>query len=430
MQMSARGAQKKRDESKKLPMYSKQWLPGDQLRVFYPIFWKDGRPEIAVGAVWGHSVSDIKGLGLHTAFIPSTTEFDENRLPVGPADVTYQFSRIARVFVNGQKRVEEQMVESKPWPTEAAKKDALKAIDEKYDTKNNPKAVRPIISPVQFYISTEVLSVKIANGAPIKDSLTLTSAPLSSAVITKLYGILDDPKYAPAEGAEFIEVEWKYPVDTDKGQSSRNASPAGLTSEYRMENAYPEMYALAAQMFPSVAKDAETITRRATRSVDPAKVQGALMNYSIMNSEYLDQAIDEDVEILCKNVAVIEHIGVLNSLKTQTLIDQLKAELEKYKSSQQEIFNNALPNPAEAASGASDTIPDDVAGEVAQADSELPDLSGVTGSPTIDSLLNNQDNGSVVPSAADSRAMAAAGITSSAKLDDSLLDEVNLGDLS
>ena len=54
MQLTARGAQKTRNESRKLSMYSKQWAPGDTLRVFYPIFWVDGKPEINVGALYGH----------------------------------------------------------------------------------------------------------------------------------------------------------------------------------------------------------------------------------------------------------------------------------------------------------------------------------------------------------------------------------------
>ena len=101
MRLSARGAQKTRNESKKLSMYSKQWAPGDTLRVLYPVYWENGRPELAVGAVWGHSVSDIKGLGLKTAFIPSTNSFNEDGEPIGPADITYQFSMIAGAFVQG-----------------------------------------------------------------------------------------------------------------------------------------------------------------------------------------------------------------------------------------------------------------------------------------------------------------------------------------
>ena len=164
MQLSARGAQRTKDESKKLQMYSKQWLPGDTLRVFYPIYWENGKPEIAVGAVWGHNVSDIKKLGLKTAFIPSTTEFDENAMPIGQPDIPYQFSQIARVFVNGMKAAEEEAVAKKNWPTEAARKDALKSIEEKYDAKNNTKAVKPIIGKAMYYITTEVVSIKVEIG--------------------------------------------------------------------------------------------------------------------------------------------------------------------------------------------------------------------------------------------------------------------------
>ena len=211
MRISARGCQKTRNDSKKLGMYSKQWSPGDTLRVFYPIYWEDGQPEIAVGALWGHNVSDIKGLGLKTAFIPSLTEFRDG-VPVGKPDLTYQFSLIAPVFVAGAKLQEEANILSKKFPTEAARKEALKTIEEKYDSKNNMSAVKPIIGRAQYYISTEVVSFKFNNGIYDKESIALSSAPLSGQTIDRLYAILNDPKYRPAEGEERLEVEWKYPV--------------------------------------------------------------------------------------------------------------------------------------------------------------------------------------------------------------------------
>lgn len=331
MQLSARGAQRTKDESKKLQMYSKQWLPGDTLRVFYPIYWEDGKPEIAVGAVWGHNVSDIKKLGLKTAFIPSTTQFDENAMPIGQPDITYQFSQIARVFVNGMKAAEEQVVAKKNWPTEAARKDALKSIEEKYDAKNNSKAVRPIIGKAMYYITTEVVSIKIVNGQPVQDSIAVSSAPLSSSVITKLYSILDDPKYAPEQGDTFVEIEWKYPAGTDKSECGRTASLNGLTGEYRLQTQFPDAYAAVASRFPTVATNCETIVRRATRAVDPAKVRQALTQYTFIESEYLDNVSDEDEETLLKHVDLIKELDATRALSNQDLITKINnalAEME------------------------------------------------------------------------------------------------------
>ena len=396
MQLSARGAQKKREESKKLNMFSKQWLPGDTLRVFYPIYWENGKPEIAVGAIYGHSVSDIKGLGLKTAFIPSTTEFDENALPIGPADITYQFSKIAKVFVNGAKRVEEQAVMNKNWPNESARKEALKAIEEKYDAKNNMKAVKPIIGRVQYYISTEVLSVKLVNDAPNDETIAVTSAPLSNQTIDRLYTIMADPKYAPEEGAEFLEVEWKYPVDPDKSASARKAAPAGVTSDYRMVNQHPDSYKKLESMFPTVVRDSETITRRATRTVDPAKVRAALTQYAFLKSEFLDAADEEDAETLCSHCDLIKELDIVRAITNAELVGKIQSAIKDMEI-QHPTSPESIPTPEEPTRVDAPLNPVQ-AQEVAQSQPAEPapmsntELPLTAGAPSLSSLLNNVNN--------------------------------------
>lgn len=394
MQLAARGAQKTRNESKKLQMYSKQWLPGDQLRVFYPIFWQDGRPEIAVGAIWGHNVSDIKELGLKTAFIPSTTDFDENAMPVGQPDITYQFSQIARVFVNGMHKLEEEAVQKKSWPTEAARKEALKAVEDKYDTKNNRNAVRPIIGKAQFYISTEVLSIKLVNGSPQMDSIALTSAPLSNQTINKLYDIMEDPKYAPEPNAEFLEVEWKYPAGSDKGESGRSASPAGITAEFRLGAQFPEAYSSVIGQSAMVARDSESIVRRATRSIDPNKVKQALTRYSFMKSEYLDVAVEEDEETLLKHADLIKDLDLVRALTPNTaLVEKIEAAIREMEAAtpvatpQTDVPNplNNLSTP-EIPSVAPETPP------VTTPEVSVPDLTINPEAPNLSMLLNNANN--------------------------------------
>lgn len=396
MQLSARGAQRKREESKKLNMFSKQWLPGDTLRVFYPIYWENGKPEIIVGAIWGHSVSDIKGLGLKTAFIPSTTEFDENALPIGPADITYQFSKIAKVFVNGAKRVEEQAVLNKNWPNESARKEALKAIEEKYDAKNNMKAVKPIIGRAQYYISTEVLSVKLVNDAPNDETIAVTSAPLSNQTIDRLYTIMADPKYAPEEGAQFLEVEWKYPVDPDKSASARKASPSGVTHDYRMCNQHPDSYKKLESMFPTVVRDSETITRRATRTVDPAKVRAALTQYAFLKSEFLDAADEEDTETLCNHCNLIKELDIVRAITNAELTNKIQSAINDMEI-QHPTSPESIPTPVESVPVETplNAVQTPVATQVPPVEpvnvpnTELPLTAGA---PSLSSLLNNVNN--------------------------------------
>lgn len=343
MRITAKGAQKTRDESRKLPMYSKQWLPGDTLRVFYPIDWEDGHPEIVAGAVWGHSVSDIKGLGLKTAFIPSLTDFDENAQPIGKPDITYQFSQIARVFVDGQKAIEEAEIMQKNWPTESARKEALKAHEEKFDAKNNMKAVKPIIGKVQYYISTEVCCIKYVNNMFNSESLAVVSAPLSNQTIDRLYQIMNDPKYAPQPGERFLEVEWKYPTNADKQASAKAATPAGLTPEYRLSNVDPATWAKMQSELDKVAFDSDTIAKRATKKVDENKIRAALTQYTFLNDKYLSAAPEEDVETLCKHANVIHELDATRVISNQELLNKIMASLEEIKATEQATLPELTP---------------------------------------------------------------------------------------
>ena len=57
--LGGRTAQKTRQESRKLDVYSKQWLPGDTMRIYFPVFQHDGMWDIAVGAIWGDRKSVV-----------------------------------------------------------------------------------------------------------------------------------------------------------------------------------------------------------------------------------------------------------------------------------------------------------------------------------------------------------------------------------
>lgn len=380
MILSARGAQKRREESKKLSMYSKQWLPGDTLRVYYPLAKIDGNWEIVVGAVWGHSVSDIKGLGLKTAFIPSLTDFDENANPIGAPDITYRFSLIAKAFVDGQKLMEENAAMAKNWPTETARKEALKAIEDKFDTKNNMKAVKPIIGRAQYLITTEVLSVKYANDVPQPDTAAVVSAPLSGQTIDRLYAILAQAKFFDADGDfAFLEIEWKYPVNSDKGKSAKDATPAGLTPEYRMCNQHTTQFNQIKGMLDMISKDSDTIARRATRKIDEKKIKQAITQYSFLNSEYLDAMPEESQENFIKHADLVKELDVVRALTNANLIEKINAELV-------ELSAKEVP----------EMVPDLTTPEVPTSEAvstpTVPDLGITPGAPDVQSLLNNDLN--------------------------------------
>ena len=404
--LSARAVQKTRNDSRKLQMYSKQWLPGDHMRVYYPIFWEDGRPEIAVGAIWGHPVSNPKELGLHTIFIPSTTDFDEGGQPIGQPDITYQFSLIAKVFIDGAKQAEEQAILSKPWPSEALRKEALMKLEADYDVKNNSKAIRPIIGKAKYFASTEVLSLKLVNNTPNTDTITITSQPLSNQTITRLYALMDDPKFAPVEGDEFFEVEWNYPASADKGESGRQAVPTGLTNEYKLETMFPDAYKQIQGRFDGVSRNAESIIRRAVRMVDPDKVRKALTNYTFMKSNYLDNANEENVDILVKHADLIHELDCTRSISNEELRQKIEQAITEMNVNREalKVGTAALEEPSAA-----------------------PDIQLDPYAPMLQNLLNNAE-AKVAPMSKDNMMSDPNNI--GASVDESLLADLDLSALS
>lgn len=392
MKLSARGAQKTREESRKLQMYSKQWAPGDTMHVYYPIYWENGQPEIAAGAVWGHSVGDVKELGLHTVFIPSTNQFDENGMPIGTPDITYQFSKIANIFRNGAMASElASIMKKKGWPSETARENAISDIKKKYDTKNNRNAIKPIIGRAMYYISTEVVCVKIVNEQVVLDTVTVCSAPLSNKLINQLYSLMRNPKYRPNEGDEFFEVEIIYPVDPDKGSSGRQATITGLTPEYRISNAHPDSYPSIESVFTSVSREEETIVRRATTTVNPERVREALSSYSMMHSEDLDAISDErDVETLTKNADLIAQLHFVNALENKDLAIKLQEAIDKmnaYKPATPMDSEVPEPNLSEAAPTQEPfSVPD------MPAQAEIPEMPIDAAAPYLADLMTNQNN--------------------------------------
>lgn len=326
--MSGRAAQRTKNEAMNLQSYSKQWAPGDVLRAYYPIFWQDGLPEIAVGAIWGHNVGDVKELGLQTIFIPSTNEFSKDGQPIGTPDITYQFSRIARVFIEARKKVEEKTIADKQWPSESAKRKAFGDLEAKY-SKDAKNPVKPIISNPIYKIFTEVLSVKLTNDKPDINTIAVSSANMSSQLIDQLYMILGDSKYALTEEDQFLEVEWKYPVNSEKSESGRIAKPAGLTFEYRICNQFPELYNQISQQFGKVSRDPTSIIRRATRSVDLARVKSALTSYCYLNSQGLDLFTDgEDARArLVSNSDVVKELDFLGAITNADLVKDINEKL-------------------------------------------------------------------------------------------------------
>lgn len=383
MILGARGAQRDRQATRKLRNYSKQWNPGDTMRGFLPLVWlEDGRPDFLIGQVWGHPVNDIKALGLHTSFIPSLTDFDKDGRPIGTPDITYQFSRIAPIFVNGQRAGELARTAAKPWPNNSQRDAALDDVKKKYD-KNSRTAIKPIIGPAKYVILMEVISIKYVEGQGcVKDSCAISSWPVSDKQLRQLFQLLDNSKFTPEKGAKYFEFEISYPADPDKGVSGQSAVPAGLTSEYMLCNKCPKDFITVESYFPNWSVDSETIRSRATTSVSADAIQDAIRNYCMLSSEFLDTIdSDDDVKTLTNNIEVVAKVITPKFLQREDLRTTLEDAIQKIEQAQEASVATPMPEPS-------------VSTDTAQGAAEVPnlDISIGEGSPRISELLSGGAN--------------------------------------
>lgn len=331
MRLGATSALKTKDSGKRLQNFSKTWVPGMTLRVFYPIYWDDEvmAPQLLVGAIYGHKVNDMQALGLKTTFIPSLCQIDENGDPIGEPDLTYQFSMIAPLFIQGRKTKEVNACNRKPWPDENMHRSALADIEHKYDTKNNLKAVKPVIGKLDYLITTEAVVVPVVDGKPEVDKVQTVSQPLNGTKITTIDAILRDKKYGVTPEDTFIEVEYKFPVDTEKSTSGQKATLSGITPEYKLCNTYPDLFAQIKSRFPMIATDSDLITRRAVKMVDENRIKQAISTYSIMQSDDFSELSDEYADKLCKSTELVHSLGLYQTLPEGTLKAKLAEALAK-----------------------------------------------------------------------------------------------------
>ena len=327
MRLSMNGAMQTKQKNQYVTNFSKSYEPGDTTRVFYPIYWDDdGEPQLSVGVRCGHSVNDYNALGLKTSFITSLCPLDEDYNPIS-YDVAYKFAKtVAPAIWAGQYKAEEDQINSKPWPSEAMKKEALKTLDAKYDTRNNMKAVKPIISKYQMIILIEPLVCKVINGRVNVDTAKNYVQKISSDLSNKLNILLHDPKYAPEPGSNYFEVEYVYAAGVDKTTSGRTL-PSGLTAEFRIHNNDPEAFNKIKQQINNLTTDAEVIASHFAKPVEESRILQAFTNFAYMNSQYLDKlsASSEEIERITKEPEVIEDLCLVKCLSNKELVEALQA---------------------------------------------------------------------------------------------------------
>lgn len=375
MVISGRGALRQKAAATKVGFFSKCWNPGDTGIVFYPLTETEGLKDLAVGAVWGHK-ADPKRLSLKTTFIPSLSDIDDRGNPIGEPDITYQFSRIAKAFVEGAKSAEIKDLKSTPGLTDSMERSALTQIEKKYDPKEFD-SVKPVVQGLTYKIVTECVYVPIMNDVPQIQDAQLVSQDLGDKKLNELIAILSDSKFEPDEECPYLQVQYSFPTG-EKKQAGQTA-PQGLTKEYRLESRYTNEWKALKPKLETLpdGEDASTLIIHRNRNFNKfteSQILNAITTYTILNAKNLDSLdaeFDSDtIDRLAKNSGIISRINLMNVLRSDTLIAKIKEELQKAEEEDTE------PETIQAAS----------AEEAGVAPSEEFSVEGA--SPTIQQLLS------------------------------------------
>lgn len=400
LDVGARSAMRTRSQSKKFQGFNKAWTVGDKLSVFFPIFWnteydtdgntvmvqeidnfskpvfnEDGTPkmteagcwDIVSANIWGHDVGNIKSFMVGGTFIPSLTDIvrgqpvkilrNEDGTPMYdadgelkteaiPGDITYQFSKIAPLFIKGMKQQEYAKVQAKNFTSEELRRSALNEIDNKYDTQNNMDAPRPVVGKLHMVITTEVVVVPrtVNDGYDVEKAGQYTYK-LSDEKIGQLLALLDDNKFKPKDhSARWFEVQMTFNGDDNssrgRGQAARKAVPVGLTEEYTMEKRDAGSYAKITSRLSNLPEDSATISYRnfMYTKIDEKKISRCIDSYVIMNSEYLDSITNQDDEdLMLSSAARLMQFKVLNNMNNQSIKDKILGAYEEWLAKHPEV---------------------------------------------------------------------------------------------
>lgn len=341
MRLGATEAQKTRVSSRKSGFFSKQWNPGDTARVLYPVFRNDnGEWELLAGAKYGHQI-DPEQISIEgKTFIPSLAECDADGEVVKP-DLLMRFSKIAKAFLEGEKQIKLNELDSKTFTSKEQEFEVRKAILDKYDPKNtSADARKQCVRPRDMVIITECIYVPFASEVPVASEAALVTQPLSGERIASLIAILKDPQY-PVYQVDGLPddmgvLETSYAFPTGARNTAGKTQPSGVSEAYLIKSKYPKEYNILASKLLTLPVDSEMITKRAWQfiKVPESRIRAALSNYCIIQSANLvalctsnNEDLLESVE---KNLSVLDDLGALQSLTDPVFVNRMQEALAKF----------------------------------------------------------------------------------------------------
>mgnify|MGYP001058115711 CR=1 FL=1 len=316
--------------------FSKAWDVGDQATVFYPFkWWQDDTlsgggtflPHMA--AYWGHPVSDLKKIG--TTFLRSLSYIDEYGNVVGDGDLAYQFSRLAPLLVNAQKEHELHELERKDWSVvgQTAYQTARKAVEDKYDTKDNMKAIKPLIGRLKLLKLTEVVFILMdANkGLPIMDDQRQHKTgtyiqTLSDNRFDKLMALANDintgilaqnPGLKPEpDKLYFLEVLYNFTSSKNSKMEAGRVDPQGVAYSVTILARNPSLKKKLDEWLNLIPEDPDGISAH-TYNLSPMPDEALmkkLQTVMVDTAPVLHFLTPEDQDKLLKNAQVIDFLRV------------------------------------------------------------------------------------------------------------------------
>jgi hypothetical protein len=401
MELEATGARqgaRVTQETKRLDASGKAWQVGDTCLVYYPVAMADdGKLDLVMAQTRGHNI-DRNQITLKSSFIPSKATTDPETSAYIP-DLLGQFSKIARLFWEGEREVAKREVLEKNWEgmPAAMKQSALEKVEFDYDMKNNPKAKRPAVSGIQRMRVTEALFVPVINDRPILEKAKHCNQSLSEARAGKISKLITDPKYGPQlkeDGTyeDFIEVQYTFTsAKNDKSEAGR-ADPQGVVPEYLMRRRYPEVWEEIQQMLTGLLPDVELIAKRnySFRDVPETTIKQALTSFCIMNQHYLSYLSDEGMEILEQNASILPELRIkLSDPDVQLVVDKAMSKDSEPAAptvDQLGIGKSQAPSIEQLLNGSVDTSvftgaqkPDEAPEEEVMTDDEVDALNEISG---------------------------------------------------
>lgn len=394
MRLSAKKSYKSKAKMKKLGGFGKKWKAGDKLRVIYRVFWDEEENEwtALVAQCYGHSL-DPNATNLKRVFLPTLSDINEYGEPVHQ-DYSYQFARIARWILNGQRKREEDEIKSNKMMTESVKETSLTKIKEDYEKK------KPILGSLELRISTECFVIPVdKNDVPDFDNASLCSQDIgfskidaisvaaNSKVSKEIFIVAEKdatgenvtgykidyltsliredqlsyeqkdiieakfneivesgnvpasfkvsiPKFFKDPKMEFIEISYAFKNKESKAEAG-NITPLGVEPEYALScnpDYKEKIYGYVGQL----PVDTETIQNRNSsfRPVGETEIKHALSTYAAMNYKALD-ALETDevtVENMKKNIDVFKLFSIPVSIPAIVdALDELNKKEEEAK---------------------------------------------------------------------------------------------------